>query len=474
MIPFVNQLVRIGRNLFGRPFSVNSKVFTVTSPEVYSKIDNTNAIEKGFNNNTAVYTVVMKDAKKFGTIPRFVYDSKLKEEKAARVTKNGNIVTPKRKFVKAEGVGKVQELINLLNRPNRYQSQDEFLTLVRAFYKITGEGIVWLNRGDIESYRLPDGSFDDMAIDKLPVLEMHILPPNLMTIIPDPADLWGGLGWILEIPERVVVRWNDVILWKTTNLNFDPVTREHMRGMPPLKPGAKTLEENNAVSKSAMRQAQNDGAKYVLFNETMNSMSPTQQGDLKRVIDSKINNNDIAGAVATLQGKWGGLDLGKSSHDMELMEAKKLSWRELALLFDVPPEFVDTETKYDNMGNARGMWVSDSIIPACKQFDGLLNLKLLRSFGLEGTVFIGTDYSELPEIQQLMMDSAKIMQEIWSISPNDVREYLGFEPYDDERFDVPWVPSGGRLPLTDMQNPEDEIERELEINRIKYSANGKS
>src|SRR5690349_14779135 len=238
LIPFIgNQLMRLGSYLKGgKTLSSGSRVFSFSTPEVYGYIDSQNVIHDGFDHNVAVYSIVTRDAKKFGSIPRYLYRADKKEEKAEVVTGN--------------------DLYTLLNRPNKTQSQDAFLALVRAYYKVSGEAFIWLNRGDIEDYRNEDGSFDDMAIDKLPVLEMLVLPSNLITIIPDPTDLWGVLGYWLEVGERVIIRKGDVIHWKTINLDFDAASRTHLRGMPPLRPGAKTLEESNTMARASLRQAQ--------------------------------------------------------------------------------------------------------------------------------------------------------------------------------------------------------------------------
>lgn len=441
--------------------SVTGRVFNFTTPEVFDTLDQTKAIEKGFNGNIAVYVVVKKDAQKFGSIPRYVYDASTKEEKA------------KFKFseVKAYKPVSTGPLTDLINRPNKFQSQDYFYSLLRACYKVCGEAFIWCNRGDISGYRLEDGSFDDAAIDKLPVLEMYVLPPDQMVLIPDPENLWGVLGYYLNMGEKVLMRAGDVIHWRDLNLSFDPASRIHQRGMPPATPGSKTIAESDSISRASMRMSQNDGAKAILYNETMDNMSPAQQSKLKKVIDAKINNNDVAGAVATLQGKWGLLDLAMSSKDMEMIEKKKMSWHEIALLYGVPPEFVVTDQKYDNMGSAMFQWVNDSIIPGCKQLDGEMNRVLLKAFGLDKKAFIATDYTELPEVMSYMIDVATKMQGIWSIKPDEVREYLNYDTIGND-FDEPWVP-GNLSPLSQNNdiNQMDQVSQYLQSNGLLDAAN---
>ena len=159
-------------------FPLGSNLFT------FSEINNEKAITKGFNSNTAVYSIVMTDAEKFGTIPRYLYDSSTIDEKATR-----SKITHE---VKADVFQGSTDLINLLNRPNEYQSQDAFLTCTRAFYKVCGETFVWLNRGDGLSVS-QSGDVTEMTDEQMatqPVLEMYVLPANHIILVSDPANMW--------------------------------------------------------------------------------------------------------------------------------------------------------------------------------------------------------------------------------------------------------------------------------------------
>jgi len=452
------QLVRLSRAFFGRMLSTGVRVFTVSTPEVYSKIDSQTAINKGFNDNTAVYSIVSKDIKKFSSLPRYLYDKRQSEVKA--YTAIPKWLAENKAAKRFEGANKLQQL---LQRPNQYQGQDAFFATVRAYYKICGEAFIWLNRGDIEQYRLPDGSLDDMKINRMPVIEMIPLPANYITIIPDPENLWGVEGYILEAGERVAIRKDDVIHWKSVNLDFDAGSRTHLRGMPPLSPGSKTLAENNSMSKAAMRQAQNNGAAGVLYNETLDKMTPTQQTQLKNTIDAKINNNDISGAIAAMQGKWGYLDIGRSAKDMMLIEGQKFSWQELCFLFSVPVELFDPAVTYANKESAQFGWITNDIYPDCKQLDDEMNRVLPKAFNLESQVYIGTDYTQLPEVQNVLVEAAKSMQELWCLSPDDVREFLNYERLGG-KFSEPWVVNG-RTPLSDTSDGSDQLLNDIRNER---------
>lgn len=446
------QLVKLGSRFVGIPLTTMGRVFSLTVPEVFTQIGIRDAIDQGFNKNLPVYVAIKKTAKKFASITRYLYDVNRIEQKAVHPLRECKAYAP---FAGSTALTK------LLERPNKYQSQDAFYALVKAYYMACGEAFVWCNRGALPIR--PDGTIDDFAADKLPVLEMYVLPTQLVTAIPDPENLWGVYGWILECGERFVMRREDVIQWKDLNLDFDASSRTQLRGMSPMTPGSKTIAESNEISKSSLRTAQNDGAKAVIYEKTLNAkMTPTQKTQLESVINTKLNDNDKSGAVATLQGDWGLLNLASDNRAQQLVERKKMTMREVALLFSLPPEFLDTETKYDNMGNAILQWITDTIIPECKQLDGEFNRVLLRAFGLEGIAFIGSDWSELPEIRKALVEAAKALQEIWSVTPNEVRRTMGYEDWQDDTFNEPWVP-GGRTPLSKKQEEDDLLD---EVTRL--------
>jgi HK97 family phage portal protein len=415
----------------------NFFTFRIGNREVVPDIDATTAIEQGFNGNSAVYTIVTDDCEKFASIPRYVYNAK-----------------DFQKHLKDSGKREVQnnELSKLLERPNSMQGQAAFFKLVRAYYKITGEAFIWLNRGDVDD-------MNDNAKDTSKVLEMYVLPTNHVDVVPDPDNLWGVLGYILRVgAEKVPIRKNDCIHWKTTNLMFDSFTRSHLRGMPPLKAGAKSLQGNIDSSLASVRMFQNDGAKGALFNETFNDLSPEQKSQVENVINRKVNAHDVKGAVASLLGKWGYLNFGGTSVDMQLLEARNMSWRELCALLGVPYEFYNTETTYANKEQAQNGWVSNKIIPASKELDDELNRVLPRAFMLEGKALIACDYTELPELQEDMKMLSEWLNISDEITPNEKRIAKGFEPRPEPEYDEPW--HDGR-PLSKILSEDDDGFQEL-------------
>jgi phage portal protein BeeE len=426
-----NQVSSWFSSLFTRRFWM----FGLGNREIMPDINAETAITEGFNANAAVYSIVKKDINKFASIPRYVLDAKKLQEKSLNIKSLA--------FKASKDAILTNDLSGLINRPNEYQGSDAFFKAVRGFYKVCGEAFIWLNRGDDVDDQ--GRKISDAAWQKRPVLEMYVLPSNRVTIVPDPDNYWGLIGFIVNVNGgQWPIRKVDVIQWKDVNLEWDASARPQLRGMPALRPGASSLQQNIDASRASVRQYQNDGAKGVLFEEMSSGRSntPEQQAQIKSVIDAKINNNDVKGAVATLQGKWGYLNFGGTSVDLELLEGKKFSWQELCFLFDVPYEFFDSNTTYANKEQAKKNWLNDSIIPACKELDDEMNRVLLRAFLLEGKALICSDASGLPEMQKDVAGIISALKEAWGVTPNQMLEAIGYESRPEAEMNEPWIPTG--------------------------------
>jgi HK97 family phage portal protein len=406
-------------SIFSSARGAITRIWGMGTTEVYPDPNVNNAIGRGFNSNTAVYSIVKKAAKKFGSVPRYV--------------------EPKGQEGKSESEVIEGPLMDLLDQPNDEQGQDAFFSLLYACYKVCGEAFIWLNRGDtdtlIEDILTP---LDDEAHSKKPVLEMFIIPANKIVINPDPDNPFGILSYqLLERPD-IKFRKVDIIHWKDINLEFDLTSRPQLRGFSPLVAGMKTLTQNNSATDAAVRMYQNSGAKGVMINK-LGGQNPMQESQVNRVMD-KINDVDAHGAVRAFQGDWSYAALGLTSVDMELLKGKQMSMQELCFLLGMPYEFFDSQVTYANKQEAQKGWVINEIMPDCKQLDGEMSRVLLKAFGLEKTATICSDFDDLPELQE---DKSKQIEWLMKgpFTVNEVREATGYEPSDEEGADEILLPS---------------------------------
>jgi hypothetical protein len=450
----INRMLRRGRN--------GTAASWIGTREVIPDYDQTKAIDEGFNASTWIYAIIAKNAKKFASIPRYLYDEKkLMQEKALNVNKLFE-----------------SDLNELLQQPNKDQGMSEFLCRAYAYYLACGEAFIWLNRGDRSVMVDENGNLttrSDDALDKLPVLEMFVLPTQFVKVYSDPENVFGSTGYCLEIAGfQLKLRKNDIIHWKDLNLKFDPTTGEHLRGMTRLKPASATVTENKEIVKGAVRRQATDGARGALWTKnSTDEITPAQESQIRSVVNAKLNNNDVRGAVAVLTGlEWDYIDLAANSEYLNDVKIRVKNEQELCALFDTPHLlFVPTDATLANLENAKKNWVNDSIIPASKELDGLLNKRLLVAFQLQGKARIISDFTELPEMQQDMSKIVTALSSAWWLTPNQKLIAQGYEARTEPEFNEPWI-TGGARPLSKViegfeDDGFDEINEELNKRGIK-------
>ncbi len=464
------QMLRSSVNKAGK---VGGIMWNMFIREVWPDLDKRTSIEEGYADNTALFSIVNTDAEKFASIPRYIYDAKSKNAQGnynKRATEGDN----------------VEALQQLLDEPNPDYSRSEFDELLRIFYDCTGDGFIWLNRGDVQKEYIPptvlsDGTLlvegffrdrPDEVIDQLPVTEMYVLPSGWVGVIPDPDNIFRIKGYWMEINgKKVRLRKNDVIHWKKTNPVFDPVTGNHLRGINPFQVGRHTITQNKDAVAAMDRMFKNDGAKGVLVNENLqwDKLDEKYKQDVMDTVNSRINNAaEVKGAVATLGGKWQYLNIAKDSVDTKLLEGEKFTMKKLCFLIGPPYELFDSEQTYANKMQAQIGWVSNKIIPARTNVDQKFTARLAPAFGLvdakgKPTVVIASDFSSLPEMKKDVAALITAFASAYYIPPNQKLIELGYDPIKDPIFNEPWLPDG-ISPLSDVMET-------IKYNKLNQNAN---
>lgn len=426
--------------------TVITTVTEIGGRAVYPDVSADRLVRDAFCGNDAVYTIVNMAAKKFANIPKGVYkDTSYVKRYRAGLSNYSPILTRKQFKAIGEAVDN-SEYIRLIKRPNPHIGQDSFLEALYVSKEINGEAFIWINRGD-------DTTLGD-ARYRIKPLELYWLPPQNIELITDDNDIWNVLAYTLDV-NGVKIRLNkeDIIHWKSFNPVFDNYTRDHLRGLSPLKPGAKLLASAEASKDAQVRMYQSDGAKGLLFNKTLDNLTPQQKDQVQAVINRKINNTDVKGQVATLQGEWGYINFGQSSIDMQLLQAQSDTFSRLCNLYRVSPNLFLAGQTRDNLREARKDLITNKIMPDVMSLDDELNRVLSGTFG--GQIIV-SDFSNLPEMQYEMGDMNIILRDMYDrgvINANEYREMLGWEATGNGEHEQYYV-SSNIMPISEAAMPE--------------------
>lgn len=425
----------------------------IGKPPVYPT-PNTMAFINAYNTNATIYTIINYISKKFGNIPRYTYSIEDEQsEKSLKWTMRSNVVhlkMIKKLLTKAYGETTIKpditpegRLARLTDRPNDRQGQSSYYSDVCLFYTLTGEAFIELNRGNItdENGQL----LDDDIIMKMPVLEKIVRPSQWVNPVPSKDNIDEVLYYRFEkYPGQFVnIPKVNMIHWKDTNPNYDGAQGTHLRGQSALLAGLKLLTQDNSATDASVAMQQNQGAKGILYSEAQANPTPVQSSQIQGVIDDKVNSTSRKGAVGFLGGsKYGYLDMGQTSIDMQLIAAQQQVFVRLCNLFGIPPAIFLTETTYENLQEAGKSLLTNKVLPACCSFRDEENRVLLPSFGLDPAVY--TTDIDATVITELSEDMTALSQQlaisVWK-SMNEKREAMGDERMDDPNMDLILVPN---------------------------------
>ena len=387
-----------------------------------------------YQDNADVYAIVSFLARKAASIPWYVYEKKtgakarVSLERYKHLTKGlGNPGALDRAIQERKAAYDESMIIddspvaNILKNPNGYQGQDQFFEQLFGMRFLTGEGFVWGNDGNID-----EGEFT----------ELLVMPSQYMDLIADPSDLFGVAGWLLSSANgNISLGKSDVLQWKSWNPKFDSVTREHLRGVSPIRAAWNNYLMGVESQKAAAKLMANGGAKGALVPKAVGNQIPLVDektaANMQRALAERVNNNDRYGQVAMLQTPWEFLNFGLTSSEMALIDTMKFSLEQWCRVFSMPVVLFSSDNMADNnYQNALRDLVTNTIVPMCAQLRDELNKWLVPRMG-DKNVFIDFDIMALPELQR---DMEKMVNGLRSA------DWL---TYDEKRVAMNYEPKGG-------------------------------
>jgi HK97 family phage portal protein len=424
------QTLLVNQRMQQRFTMVNQMMNYMVNQQIYPDIDQQKAIDKGYQGNSAVYSIVNRSARKFGSIPIYLHDNKGK-----KITGTGS------------------DLESLLLRPNEYESISAFKMKAYSYYKLTGECFVYCVRAemitDAEGNEKPEE-----VIRKMPIKEMFILPSNKMSVVQSKDNPFDIAGYKIDLngQQRDLAK-HEVIHWKNLSMDWVDGQASHLRGISPLKAGSKPLTIHEQAQDSLSRSFYGDGARGVFSpKKTEQDVEDFDQADsdsIRRLLDNRINSQDVKNTLAFVPFPMDFTDVGRSPIDLQTLEGKEDALKELTYLFDFPFELFDTtNVDYANKEASMRGWVTNTILPDIKQFCEELERFLLPAFGVERTLRIIPDASELSEMKKDLVALATAMSQSPELTYNEKRIMKGFEPINDPIADEMFIEG---LPLSEWK-----------------------
>ncbi|PCJ44575.1 MAG: phage portal protein [Alphaproteobacteria bacterium] len=304
----------------------------------------------------------------YGSLADEGYRKNVITHRAVRIVAESAASVPLRLF-RGDQKLTAHPLLDLLARPNPVQGRTAFFETAYAYLNIAGNSYLELVMGG----------------DDLPA-ELYSLRPDRMKIIP------GASGWPKAFAYGVAGREHlfpvDPVTGKSPVLHlktFHP-TNDHY-GMSPLEAAAYSIDIHNGASgwnKALLdNSARPSGALVFEPKDGNGALSREQFDRLKEEMEENFQGTRNARRPLLLEGglKWQQMAL--SPADMDFINAKHVSAREIALAFGVPPMMMSIpgDNTYSNYKEAnRALWRM-TLLPMMDKMMSSLNHWLTPHFG---------------------------------------------------------------------------------------------
>lgn len=376
-----------------------------------SKQNLTQIIRQGYQSNVDVYSVVNYIAELGAKIPLVVQEF------------NGD---------EWSAVKKNHPLQTLINKPNPYQSGEEFRLQMYSFYLTTGNGLAY-------SPRIEAGVNSGQAT------EMWIMPSDKTSIV---SGGWmnpiKGYKLTLSASKEEEMNFDDVLHMRTASLSYG--NGQEFWGQSPLTAGLLALERSNANYNAAVNTFKNQGLKGILMQkeqEFSNQWDSEQQSTAQEQFDQNYNNIRKFGGTMMTNQQYEHLNLGLSPVDMSLILDKQATLRDFCNIYKVSSILFNDNaaSSYNNILEVKKSAYNDAILPIVGRYVEELNTWLAPSYGENIRVIYDTsDIAVLQLDRKTTSEWITRMVNDGVITRNEAREYLAMSPSELPEMDMPTVP----------------------------------
>lgn len=344
-------------------------------------------------------------------------------------------------------------LKSLLQKPNPVMAGVEFFQCLYSYLMISGN-----------SYVLK------VSAGNQPPTEMYLLRPDRIRITGKENAIPDSYEYIVNgvVKQRYDVDMESGLSEVKHFKIFNPL--DDYYGLSPLYAASLDVDQHNLAAKHNVNLLQN-GARpsgAVIFKPKDESgmnvqLSESQRQQVINDLDMRFSGSQNAGRSMLLEGDFDWKEMGLSPKDMDFLQLKNMSTRDIALCFGVPSQLVgipDANT-YSNMAEARLALYEETIIPLLKRTESDLNEWLAPMFG-DG-LRIQYDIDGIPAMQERrkrIYENVIRAVDSGVISRNEARERLDLEPIeggDDVYINASLFPLGSA-----STSPIDESEKSLE------------
>ncbi|QXK92318.1 phage portal protein [Neoehrlichia mikurensis] len=309
-------------------------------------------------------------------------------------------------------------LLNLISRPNGTTSKSEFI-----------EGII--------TYKLISGNAYILSVENNNMIpkELYLLRPDRVEIIPEKENT----PFIYRYKVNNIS--HDFKVNKLNNFcnilhlkNFHPLNDWY--GLSPIEAAAYSIDQHNQSGSWNQAMLQN-GARpsgALIINTTKNSNGTLTQEQYQRLrsqVDEFYTGPTNSGRPILLEGGLEWKEMSLSPKDMDFIESKNSSARDIALAFGVPPQLlgIPGDNTYNNLAEARLALWEQTILPQLENILSHLNSWLIPQF--KHSIFLSYDKDSISILTEKRQKLWQYVQNSTFMTINEKRSAFGLPPINN-------------------------------------------
>jgi HK97 family phage portal protein len=306
-------------------------------------------------------------------------------------------------------------VLDILRQPNPTQAAGDFFQALYHFRLISGNAFI-------------------QAVgpkDKKPG-ELYLLRPDRVAVIAGKGIMPAGYRYTvgdqsIDFPVDRIRGRSQILHLK----NFHPLNDWY--GLSPVEAAAYSIDQHNqsgAWNQALLQNGARPSGALVVRADGQGSgaLSEEQYHRIKHQIDDQFSGAANAGRPILLEGGLEWKEMSLTPKDMDFIEAKNSSARDIALAFGVPPQLlgIPGDNTYSNLQEARLALWEQTVVPLVTCTADALNSWLVPMFDANAELVPDTDgISALAIRNQAIWDR---VEKATFLTDNEKRAAVGYGP----------------------------------------------
>jgi HK97 family phage portal protein len=272
------------------------------------------------------------------------------------------------------------------------------------------------------------------------IILRNLNPSNVIVKVSDsfPYDITGYKymdqvrGTSFDIP------FEDMVYIKLENPTFE---NDEFRGLSPVKVLANRLTRLQAQLDISVAQMQNGGLPGILYDKSP-MFTPELAAQHKENFGRFLNNRSNKNAPYFTGGDIGYVSIGSTLADLDLASLADIDFDKICNVYGVSSTWFNNKSAAteSNVKEMVRLVYTNAVLPHIMRIQDALNTQLVSELNNGSKIYY--DISEIPELQEDMLNKANVYATMPVIVPNEVREALGYNKIDDPLMDQPLIKQG--------------------------------